>query len=577
MLDKIVDHDGDGRVKLEDLKLILENGDMEQLMNGRTSEATQIATTASASEHRAKHTSAASAVLNEELKTGRFVKKIGLHPEEREYFDIELENTAICLVQDGILMMSSIFVHEANALKVEVLEDFDAPALPAGMVPMGPLLSLWPEHVTFLEEVHVVLPVCSGAKNAWCTTDGGWKQIKRLTKIVRCRKATDARWYDAFRCRAFSTISCCADRGASKILLVGVQAKMQNSTREELRFLDKDLQHASEKNDIAFYHLLQGLECPIDGLEENLRQWLRSDGKHQVVIASCCEDDEEEARHICKSLNEGLDVFEYADVLSHEEIIWNLSINAVDRVMAQLEQDGSGIPVEKFGEAMRMLGLSTKMKVSTKSIDILSLHDMLLQELFEQSATRTPLDMLLNFLRILDEPNGRGTMRVSALKRFLGLSGRGRSGATRPPTPTGLCTELREAEIPLSQLGQLLLDPTTQQRLLNDNDQARRHPGPRPPRRPAATSDLPRDLPISTSACRCFRPRLPLVPGRMRPVKGVLTNLACGLVVRAIYPQRAPLLRQSLLFLSTERPVYRLAPLGEAERQRGGDPDPWRA
>ena len=34
---------------------ILENGDMEQLMNGRTSEATQIATTASASEHRAKH------------------------------------------------------------------------------------------------------------------------------------------------------------------------------------------------------------------------------------------------------------------------------------------------------------------------------------------------------------------------------------------------------------------------------------------------------------------------------------------------------------------------------------------
>ena len=116
-------------------------------------------------------------VLNEELKTGRFVKKIGLHPEEREYFDIELENTAICLVQDGILMMSSIFVHEANALKVEVLEDFDAPALPAGMVPMGPLLSLWPEHVTFLEEVHVVLPVCSGAKNAWCTTDGGWKQV----------------------------------------------------------------------------------------------------------------------------------------------------------------------------------------------------------------------------------------------------------------------------------------------------------------------------------------------------------------------------------------------------------------
>lgn len=105
------------------------------------------------------------------------MKKIGLYPEEHEYFDIELENTAICLVQDGILMMSSVSVHEANALKVEVLEDFDAPALPAGMVPMGPLLSLWPEHVTFLEEVHVVLPVCSGAKNAWCTTDGGWKQV----------------------------------------------------------------------------------------------------------------------------------------------------------------------------------------------------------------------------------------------------------------------------------------------------------------------------------------------------------------------------------------------------------------
>ena len=116
-------------------------------------------------------------VLNEDFQTGRFVKKIGLHPEEREYFDIELENTAICLVQDGILMMSSVFVHEANALKVEVLEDFDAPALPAGMVPMGPLLSLWPEHVTFLEEVHVVLPVCRGAKNAWCTTGSGWKQV----------------------------------------------------------------------------------------------------------------------------------------------------------------------------------------------------------------------------------------------------------------------------------------------------------------------------------------------------------------------------------------------------------------
>ena len=200
-----------------------------------------------------------------------------------------------------------------------------------------------------------------------------WPENRLSTQV------TDTGWYDAFRCRAFSTISFCADRGASKILLVGVQPKMQNSTREELRFLDKDLQHASEKNDIAFYHLLQGWECPIDGLEENLRQWLRADGKHQVVIASCCEDDEEEARHICKSLNEGLDVFEYADVLSHEEIIWNLSINAVDRVMAQLEQDGSGIPVEKFGEAMRMLGLSTKMKARTNIQNTLVLAEPLKQ------------------------------------------------------------------------------------------------------------------------------------------------------------------------------------------------------
>eukprot|EP00913_Durusdinium_trenchii_P033745 g31589.t1 len=221
-------------------------------------------------------------VLNEDFQTGRFVKKIGLHPEEREYFDIELENTAICLVQDGILMMSSVFVHEANALKVEVLEDFDAPALPAGM-----------------------------------------------------------------------------------------------------------------------------------------------------------------------SLNEELDVFEYIDVLSPEEVMWNLSISASDRVVAQLDQDGCGLHAEKLGTAMQMLGVSsTTMQASKASIDFLALHDLLLQEL-KKPAT----DLSNRLMELLDLLNGRkDTISLSELKRFLGI----RAANRQAPA------------IPLEELRHKLLDPTRLQRLLND-------------------------------------------------------------------------------------------------------------
>ena len=82
----------------------------------------------------------------------------------------------------------------------------------------------------------------------------------------------------------------------------------------------------------------------------------------------------------------------------------------------------------------------------------------------KKPATRTPIQQAAwSFLRISSNGrNGRDTMRVSELKRFLGIRADViGAGATRPPNPTGLCTELREAEIPLSQLGQLLLDPTT--------------------------------------------------------------------------------------------------------------------
>ena len=114
----------------------------------------------------------------EEFQTAPFVKEIDFDWEDgRKYLDIELDDTAICLVGDDIVMMSSKSVHQSNSLGFEVLDDYDAPALPAGMVPMGPLLRLWPENVTFSEEIHVVMPVCRGAKNAWCTTDNGWKQV----------------------------------------------------------------------------------------------------------------------------------------------------------------------------------------------------------------------------------------------------------------------------------------------------------------------------------------------------------------------------------------------------------------
>ena len=164
----------------------------------------------------------------------------------------------------------------------------------------------------------------------------------------------------------FSTINSCAKRGASHILLVGVQPKMLNSiTGEELRRLDEDLKHASEKKSFDFYHLLKGMERPIDKLEGELQQWLREDTNHQVVIVSCCEDDQEEAQRICKRLNEGLDVLEYVDALSPEEVMFNLSISAIKKVLTQLGQDGFTMPAEKFGQAMRMLGMSaTPMKAS---------------------------------------------------------------------------------------------------------------------------------------------------------------------------------------------------------------------
>ncbi|CAK9093033.1 unnamed protein product [Durusdinium trenchii] len=669
----------------------------------------------------------------EEFQSAPFVKKIGFDWEEgHTYLDIELDNTAICSVRDDIVMMSSKSVHQSNSLGFEVLEDYDAPALPAGMVPMGPLLRLWPENVTFSEEVHVVMPVCRGAKHAWCTTDSGWKQVpvhirqnimitslhhfcsmqpagepveikalgyikqpsakivlahvechdctkrlrnrekdpdiledftkcrdpellderndgdtvelsqpgafqktiqlkfqrfpfvspklsarsgsfkvqiddetcefqldrdadsaevarprqhaspqvaseqtstgsaihhppevrlkweepvvievdlselltkmdpglyqvlaqergkwhqvsedlflhiwtdaniaraqvaqrslclehveqvtsdlvrricvalglafssdmaKKLTKIVRCKQVTDLRWYDIFRHRAFSTINACAKRGASQILLVGVQPKMLNSiTGEELRCLDKDLQHACEKKSFDLYHLLKGLECPIDRLEEELQEWLRKDAKHQVVIASCCEDDQEAARHICKRLNDGLDVLEYVDALSPEEVMWNLSISAIKKVVTQLDQDGFGMPAEKFGQAMRMLGMSaTTMKVSTpstKPIGILTLHDLLLEDL-KNSAT-DPYDMLRKFLSLLDG-DCKGTMSVAELKRFLGVGGM-RSENELEAT----VSENRQAEIPLSKLQEFLFDPESQQKLLNDQQTASR-------------------------------------------------------------------------------------------------------
>ncbi|CAK9096698.1 unnamed protein product, partial [Durusdinium trenchii] len=663
----------------------------------------------------------------EEFPTAPFVKKIDFDWEEgRKYLDIELDDTAICLVRDDIVMMSSRSVHQSNSLGFEVLEDYDAPALPAGMVPMGPLLRLWPENVTFSEEVHVVMPVCRGAKNAWCTTDSGWKQVpaqirqsimitslhhfcsmqpagepveikalgyikqpsakivlahidcsecdsklskrendphflkdftqcrdpevlderkdgdkvelsqpeasretielkfkrfpfvskklsaqsgsfkvqvddepyefqldrdadnaevarprqhaspqaasgssehtstgsaihrppevrlkweepvvievdlselltkmdpglyqvlaqergrwhqvsedlflhiwtdaniaraqvaqrslclehveqvtsdlvrricvdlglafssdmaKKLTKIVRCKQVTDLRWYDIFRHRAFSTIDACAKRGASQILLVGVQPKMLNSiTQKELRCLHKDLKRASEKKSFDFYHLLNGLKCPIDRLEEELQQWLRKDTKHQVVIVSCCEDDQEEAQRICKRLNEGLDVLEYVDALSPEEVMFNLSISAIKKVLTQLGQDGFTMPAEKFGQAMRMLGMSaTPMKVSTPSIDILTLHDLLLEDL-KNSAT-DPYNVLMKFLRLLDG-DCKDTMSVAELKRFLGIGGM-RSENELEATVSAY----RQAEIPLSKLREALFDPESQQKLLND-------------------------------------------------------------------------------------------------------------
>eukprot|EP00913_Durusdinium_trenchii_P003467 g3210.t1 len=353
----------------------------------------------------------------EEFQSAPFVKKIGFDWEEgHTYLDIELDNTAICSVRDDIVMMSSKSVHQSNSLGFEVLEDYDAPALPAGM------------HVEQVTS-DLVRRICVALGLAFSSD-----MAKKLTKIVRCKQVTDLRWYDIFRHRAFSTINACAKRGASQILLVGVQPKMLNSiTGEELRCLDKDLQHACEKKSFDLYHLLKGLECPIDRLEEELQEWLRKDAKHQVVIASCCEDDQEAARHICKRLNDGLDVLEYVDALSPEEVMWNLSISAIKKVVTQLDQDGFGMPAEKFGQAMRMLGMSaTTMKVSTpstKPIGILTLHDLLLEDL-KNSAT-DPYDMLRKFLSLLDG-DCKGTMSVAELKRFLGVG-----AMASPPPSTG--------------------------------------------------------------------------------------------------------------------------------------------
>eukprot|EP00913_Durusdinium_trenchii_P006771 g6365.t1 len=193
----------------------------------------------------------------EEFQTAPFVKEIDFDWEDgRKYLDIELDDTAICLVGDDIVMMSSKSVHQSNSLGFEVLDDYDAPALPAGM------------HVEQVTS-YLVRRICVALGLAFSSDTA-----KNLTKIVRCKQVTDSRWYDIFRHRVFSTINSCAKRGASHILLVGVQPKMLNSiTGEELRRLDEDLKHASEKKSFDFYHLLKGMERPIDKLEGELQHF----------------------------------------------------------------------------------------------------------------------------------------------------------------------------------------------------------------------------------------------------------------------------------------------------------------
>ena len=65
------------------------------------------------------------------------------------------------------------------------------------------------------------------------------------------------------------------------------------------------------------------LECLVEDLEQHLGMQLgQTDAPNRhAVIVSCWDEDQGQARHICRGLNGGVDPFEYSDLTDLESCV----------------------------------------------------------------------------------------------------------------------------------------------------------------------------------------------------------------------------------------------------------------